>query len=181
MGSGSVTPLTSLCALPFLHSCRRPLSSSALQGGLSAETRRALTPVLPCRTSLSSFPFSLQKHPGLQGWVAGHGHIFTAVMGSLLLSGLESISTPNTSARQWSGDPPDGGTAPCALLGLPAPVHTAWVPACAPSVCAAWGPVGEQVPVGVGPQGKGSRGVSFVQSPSRGRRDPRPGTSRHSG
>ena len=91
-------------------------------------------------------------------------HIFTAVMGSLLLSGLESISTPNTSAHQWSGDPPGGGTAPCALLGLPAPVHAAWVPACAPSVCATWGPVGEQVPVGVGPQGKGSRGVSFVQS-----------------
>ena len=108
--------------------------------------------------------------------MAGHDAscIFTAVMGSPLLSGLESICAPDTSACQWSGDPPDGRTAPCALLGLPVPVHAAWVPACAPSVCAACSPVGEQVPIGVGPHRKGSSGVSFVQSPSWGWGPPRP-------
>lgn len=175
-----LTPLTSVCTLAFLHPRRRPLSSSALPGGLSAKTRRAFTPILPSGLLCLSFPFFFKSIQGPRDGWQDMTHIFMAVMGSPLLSSLEGISAPNTSACQWSGDPPRWRSAPCALLGLPAPVHAAWVPACAPSVCAACGPAGERVPVGVGPQGKGSRGVSFVQSLTRGQRDSRPGTPRHS-
>lgn len=63
-----LTPLTSVCALAFLHPRRRPLSSSALPGGLSAETQRAFTPILPSGLlCLSLFSSKVSRDRGMGG------------------------------------------------------------------------------------------------------------------